>query len=332
MLGVIPAISINTFREAVRNRILYIILIFALLLMASSGIVRDLTIAAHDRVVRDLGLAAINFFGLAVAILVGIGLVYNELDKKSIYTIVSKPVSRWQFLLGKYFGLLLTIYVNILIMGVFFLAVINYQDMMSEDKTSDLLWTTNTSGEFVQVDNPALVYTKYVGASMVKAAGKGVANLFGFKTIEQTAHINAIIFVTCLELAIITAFAILYSSFSTPILSAIFTILTFIAGRLNQDIWAYGEKLREEGQLAQVGGVIKCYLAMGVTHLVPNLGLFRQSAQQINQQNYQGVTWIEMIQGPGGVSIPWGVLPYAFFYTAAILGLAILIFRSRNFK
>jgi len=71
---------------------------------------------------------------------------------------------------------------------------------------------------------------------------------------------------------------------------------------------------------------------MGVTHLVPNLGLFRQSAQQINQQNYQGVTWIEMIQGPGGVSIPWGVLPYAFFYTAAILGLAILIFRSRNFK
>lgn len=330
---VIPAIGLNTFREAVRNRILYIILIFALLLMASSGIVRDLTISAHDRVVRNLGLAAINFFGLAVAILVGINLVYNELDKKSIYTIVSKPVARWQFLLGKYFGLLLTIYVNILIMGVFFLAVINFQDQMSDDKLSDLMWKLNPqTGQIAQVENPGWVYAKYVASSMVTSAGRGVANIFGQKTIPQTHSINGIIFVTALELAIITAFAILYSSFSTPVLSAIFTIMTFIAGRLNQDIWAYAEKLKEEGYLATFGGLTKYFIAMATTHLVPNLGLFRQSAAQINESSYTGVNWVEFVTGPMNIPLPWGVLPYTLFYTGAILGLSILIFRSRNFK
>lgn len=333
--GIVPAIALNTFREAVRSRILYLILIFALLLMASSGIIRELTISAHDRIVRDLGLAAINFFGLAIAILVGIGLVYNELDKKSIYTIVSKPVARWQFLLGKYFGLLMTIYVNIVIMAVFFLAVIHYQNFMDEDRLSDIMWQRDATGQFVQVDNSSWVYTKYLGESVVKSAGLGVANLFGQKTIAQTQHLNSIIFVTALELAIITAFAMLYSSFSTPTLSAIFTILTFIAGRLNQDIWAYAQKLGEAR--AAIGGNIQYFLAMGAAHLVPNLGLFRESATGVNQPGYDGVQWFEMVRtvatgDPQGMPLPFGVLPYAFFYTAAILCLAMLIFRSRNFK
>ncbi|MFH0793744.1 MAG: ABC transporter permease subunit, partial [bacterium] len=102
------AIALNTFKEAVRNRILYILLIFALVLMGSSGVISDLSIAEPEKIVKDLGLAGINFFGLLIAIFIGIGLVYNELDKKTIYTIVSKPIDRHQFLLGKYFGLLLT--------------------------------------------------------------------------------------------------------------------------------------------------------------------------------------------------------------------------------
>ncbi|GEM_PF-46519 len=332
VFSVIPSISLNTFREAVRNRILYIILIFALLLMASSGIVRDLTIAAHDRVVRDLGLAAINFFGLAVAILVGINLVYNELDKKSIYTIVSKPVSRWQFLLGKYFGLLLTIYVNILIMGVFFLGVINYQDRVNEDKLAEVLWHQNASGQYEQVQHPTLTYTKYVATSIVASAGQGIANLFGAMTTPRTQYINGVIFATMLELAIITAFAILYSSFSTPILSAIFTIMTFIAGRLNQDIWAYAMELEKKGLRGTMAGNIKYYLSLGASHVVPNLGQYRESANQLNQAGYHGVQWVEMISRPGGISLPAGILPYTIFYTAAILGLSVLIFRSRNFK
>ncbi|HRR31918.1 MAG TPA: ABC transporter permease subunit, partial [Candidatus Sumerlaeia bacterium] len=110
------AIAFNTFKEAVRNRILYILLVFALLIMASSGIVGELTISARERIITDLGITSINFFGLLIAIFVGIGLVYNELDKKTIYTIVTKPIDRHQFLIGKYLGLLLTIYINILIM------------------------------------------------------------------------------------------------------------------------------------------------------------------------------------------------------------------------
>jgi len=76
------AIALNTFKEAVRNRILYILLIFALIIMGSSGIISDLSIAAEDKIIKDLGVASINFFGLLIAIFVGIGLVYNEIDKK----------------------------------------------------------------------------------------------------------------------------------------------------------------------------------------------------------------------------------------------------------
>ncbi|MCX7011303.1 MAG: ABC transporter permease [Candidatus Sumerlaeota bacterium] len=311
----IAAIAWNTFREAVRSRILYLILIFALLLMASSGIVRDLSIAAHDRVVRDFGLLCINLFGLAVAILVGIGSVYNELDKKSIYTIVSKPIARWQFLLGKYFGLLLTIYVIIFIMTVFFLMVLNYQDMTSEDALIQMMkergLTELTTG----------VHLRHDAASAVKAAGKGFLNLVGVDLIGSTRHITTIVLLTALELAVVTAFAILYSSFSTPTLSAIFTLLTFVAGRLNESIWEYSQQIltgQAGAGVATVGGIVKHWLVVLAYMVTPNLGAFR-------------VNTLDLADG-APLSIPWFTVPYGVLYAAMVLSLSIMIFRSRNFK
>lgn len=344
----IAAIAWNTFREAVRSRILYLILVFALVLMGSSGIVRDLAIQSHSRVLRDFGLACINFFGLAVAILVGIGLVYNELDKKSIYTIVSKPISRWQFLLGKYFGLLLTIYVNILIMTVFFLSVLHYLESTTGEKWEKVLYVKDPSGQVVLVDNPTWAAAKYTVGSMGRAAALAAANVVGVRNTKMTGEILWVVLFTALEMAIITSFAVLYSSFSTPTLSAIFTVMTFIAGRLNHDIWYSAEKFARENMLAQDSAKAASGAVLWLNHLLPvaspplfahlsewlrywmtilacaimpNLGAFKQSTLDMSGD--------VMFKSSATM---WPTAPYAVAYSATVLVLSVLIFRRRNFK
>src|SRR3990172_549606 len=118
MLGRITAIAKNTFREAIRNKILYILLAFAMILIIFSVILSALSIGQEEKIIKDVGLFAITFFGVLIAIMVGIGLIYNELDKRTIYVIISKPIHRYEFVLGKFFGLVLTIVVNIAIMSL----------------------------------------------------------------------------------------------------------------------------------------------------------------------------------------------------------------------
>lgn len=112
----ILSIGLNTFRETLREKLLYNLLIFALLMIGSSILLSRLTLGDANRLILDLGLASINLFGVIIAIFVGIGLVSKEIDKKTIYTIVSKPVPRYEFLLGKYLGLCITLLTNTVIM------------------------------------------------------------------------------------------------------------------------------------------------------------------------------------------------------------------------
>src|SRR5574337_15511 len=123
------SIAFNTFRENLRDKLLYNLLIFALLMIGSSLILMRLTLGEFHRLILDIGLGSINFFGVLIAIFVGIGLVSKEIEKKTIYTIVSKPVARYQFLLGKYLGLSLTLLINTAIMAAGLLAVLYFQDV-----------------------------------------------------------------------------------------------------------------------------------------------------------------------------------------------------------
>ncbi len=107
----------NTFREAIRDRILYNLLFFALLMIAISLLLASLTVGEQSRIIIDIGLGSINIFGVLIAIFLGIGLIIKEIDRKTIYNILSKPVPRYQFIAGKYLGLLITIIVNLAIMG-----------------------------------------------------------------------------------------------------------------------------------------------------------------------------------------------------------------------
>lgn len=123
------SIAFNTFRENLRDKLLYNLLIFALLMIGSSLILMRLTLGEFHRLILDIGLGSINFFGVLIAIFVGIGLVSKEIEKKTIYTIISKPVARFQFLLGKYVGLSLTLLINTAIMACGLLAVLYVQDV-----------------------------------------------------------------------------------------------------------------------------------------------------------------------------------------------------------
>ena len=116
----IGIIAFNTFRENLRDRILYNLLFFAFVLIGGSVVLGDLTIMEHHKIVTDMGLAAINVVGVIIGMFVGIGLVSKEIERRTVYTIMARPITRTQFVLGKYAGLVITLMANMLIMfGVF---------------------------------------------------------------------------------------------------------------------------------------------------------------------------------------------------------------------
>src|SRR2546425_2870323 len=111
-------IATNTFREAVRDRVLYNLIAFALLLTGAAVLVGQISIDIEKLVVINLGLTAVSLFGIVIAIFIGIGLVSKEIDKRTLYTVLSRPVRRWEFIAGKFFGLAGTLVVNTFLMAI----------------------------------------------------------------------------------------------------------------------------------------------------------------------------------------------------------------------
>lgn len=119
----IQAIASNTFREAIRNKLLYTLLGFGVLMIASGVLLATLSYVEVDEILQDVGLGAIRFFGGGIAIFVGIGLIHNEVDRRTIFTILSKPVSRSEFLVGKWAGLTFTVWLQLVLMAAAFALV-----------------------------------------------------------------------------------------------------------------------------------------------------------------------------------------------------------------
>jgi ABC-type transport system involved in multi-copper enzyme maturation permease subunit len=122
-LGRVAAIAGNTVREAVRSKVLYGLVFFALVMIAAGVVLAALSYVERERILQDIGLASIRLFGAAIAIFVGVGLIHKEVDRRTIFTILSKPVSRTEFLLGKYAGLVLTLWLQVVIMAAGFVAI-----------------------------------------------------------------------------------------------------------------------------------------------------------------------------------------------------------------
>ena len=248
----------NTIREASRNKIFYSIFFFALLIILTSFLFTDLTIAAFDRVLRDVGTAAIDFFGALLAIFLGVGLVSREVDKKTVYTVVTKPIRRADFIFGKFLGLSGVLLASLGVMFVSFVGVL-YVWSMDRPVLEPLLWY------FV---------------------------------------------LTLVELAVVVAFAILMSTFTSTTLSAFVTVGLYIIGHLTPDLYFFGQR----SDSASVK-----WLTKALYYVLPNLERFSVSRQVTHN--------LAVDPGTAGLTILYGL-----FFVAAFLVAAVVVFERRDFK
>lgn len=121
------AIVVNTFRETVRDKVLYGIVFFAVVFILFTLVLGELSLNEEKRIIVDLGMSGISIMSLLLAVVLGVGMLYKEIDRKTLYPILSKPVGRWQFVLGKYLGMNLTLLIQIILMTAVFTAVLYYK-------------------------------------------------------------------------------------------------------------------------------------------------------------------------------------------------------------
>jgi ABC-type transport system involved in multi-copper enzyme maturation permease subunit len=262
-------IAVNVFRESVRDKVLYNLVAFAILLMGASYLLGQLTAGQDVKIIKDLGLAATSIFGLFIAIFIGIGLVSKEVERRSIYGLLAKPIERHQLVLGKYAGLLLTLAVNLAVMTAALYVVLAFMSW-EEIPFVKLGW-----------EAPA------VDPAMLKAIG-----------------------LTFVELSVVTAIALFFSTFSTPLLSAAFAFGLFVAGRFSADLRNFNQVVDSRAAAA---------LAQGLYWVLPNLAPFDVRSQVVHAQ-----------------PVPAGYLAlttaYGVIYIAALLAAATFIFSRRDFK
>jgi ABC-type transport system involved in multi-copper enzyme maturation permease subunit len=116
-LSRIVAVTANTFRETVRERVLYNLVFFAILMTLSGLLLGQLSIRQDEKIIKDIGLAAMDLFGTAIALFIGVGLVSKEIERRSLYPLLAKPLTRDELYLGKFLGLAFTLLVNIAVMA-----------------------------------------------------------------------------------------------------------------------------------------------------------------------------------------------------------------------
>jgi ABC-type transport system involved in multi-copper enzyme maturation permease subunit len=258
MSGRITHIASNTFREAVRDRVLYNLIAFALLISGAAVLVGQISIDIERLVVINLGLTAISLFGVVIAIFVGIGLVSKEIEKRTLYTVLSRPVRRWEFIVGKFFGLAGTLTVNTFFMAAGVFAALLY-----------------VSHHFQRSDGWVLVALYFI----------------------------------VLQFLMVTALALLFSSFSSPLMSAVFAFSLFVIGSFAEDL---------RGFAGMAHGVTR-WLATGAAYLVPNLSALNIVTSVAHEQPVAG----QLILFNTG---------YALVYAGMVLCAAVLIFEYRDLK
>ncbi len=249
------AIGWNVFREAVRDKVLFNLLFFSLLMIVGAGVLSTLTVGERTRIIIDIGLAAMSLFGTLIAIFLGVSLVSKEIDRRTIYNILSKPILRFQFLLGKYLGLAITLGVNLALMCAVFVAL------------------------FV-----------FMGQSLSPALLAPIGMIY-------------------LELLVVVAVSLFFSTFTTGTLSAIFALAVYLIGHLSAVVLSMVQQ--SEG-IARGFGYLLYYL-------LPNF-------ENFNYKKYAS----HLAPIPDGqieISLGYGVA-----YIAFTLALATWVFQYREFK
>lgn len=253
-MRVVLAIARNTFREAIRDRVLYLFLGFAALVLVSSKLFGMLTVGDEAKVIKDLGLAGIQFFSMLIAVMMSVLLISREVDSRTVFNILSKPVPRWKFLIGKYCGLLATVAVNLILMVILLVVVV-------------------------------ALYQREFDAGLLLAAA-----------------------MTLLEMALLTAFATLFSVLTRPILGSVMTLSVFVIGHVTEDIWLLTK---------HVTAAVTRPLIAALYYVLPNLERFNFKAEVVH-----------------GFDIPVAAVAwagvYGLTYTVLVLVLACLRFGRKD--
>ena len=269
MIRSVGIIALNVFRESVRDKVLYNLVFFAIALMGASYLIGQLTAGQDVKIIKDLGLAATSIFGLFMAVFIGIGLVSKEVERRSIYSLLAKPIARHHLVIGKYLGLVLTLAVNLAVMAAALYAVLAY-----------MAWTA-----------PAMAAA-------------------GWERRALDPDLLKAFVLTFFELSIVTAIAVFFSTFSTPILSAAFTFGLFVAGRFSTDLRNFNQVI--ESPVANA-------LTTALYWLLPNLSSFDVRAQVVH-----------------GQAVPLASMAlagaYAVLYISALILAATAVFARRDFK
>lgn len=260
----IGIIALNTFRESIRDKILYNIGLLALALTLFSIVLGEWSVFDRAYVIKSTTLTVMSLSGLLISIFVGISLVQKEIQRRTVLTLLSKPISRASFVVGKYFGLLAVVAVHLLLLtGIFYL--------------------------------------------MLLATSAG-----------PTLYLLAAVYLIFCEMAVVIAIALLFSSFSSTVLSALFTLGVYFAGHLSNELL---EQVRFASRMGEMGDASTAFLekfAVVIHAVFPGLYRFNVSTYVVH-----------------GVALPdmylfWNTL-YALGYVGVFLGIASWWFSRRDF-
>ena len=262
-------VAIAVFRESVRDKVFYNLVLFALLLVGASILIGQLTAGQDVKIIKDLGLAATSLFGLFISIFVGINLVSKEVDRRSVYPLLAKPIRRAEFILGKYVGLLLTLLVNTIVMAIALYAVLF----------------------FLARGVPAQIQKAWDAPALDPALLKAIALIY-------------------LNLAVVTAVALFFSTYSSPMLSAVFTLGIYVVGQFNADLQHFDKIVNAPAAIA---------IAKACYYVLPDFAKFDVK--------------LAVVHGlPVARTYIAATAAYAALYVAALLCGAIVIFSRRDFK
>jgi Cu-processing system permease protein len=303
----ILAIALNTFREAVRDRVLYGVLGFAILVLGFTLALAELSIEEQRRVVLDVGLASISLFSVVIAVFLGSSLLYKEIERKTLYVILPKPVRRYELLVGKFVGITLTASVFVGVMGAVQLYVMSIQ----ADAEPALLIGAPLGLAAVL---GTLFYRATDRTSMAPlASALALAAMAGVCATTEAAVLpilEALVLIVG-EVILLAAVAMLFGSFSTPFLTGAFTIGVWLLGRSADTMASMHSRVLPEN--------VRTFLH-GLAWVVPNFHLFVPSMHALEPSE--------------GALSPLAYLgssmTYAVLYSAALLVVASAMFQRRD--
>jgi ABC-type transport system involved in multi-copper enzyme maturation permease subunit len=270
MMSRIGLVAWHVFKESVRDRVLYGIAGFGLLLVGASFAIGQITAGQDLKIIKDLGLAAIEMAGVLITVFIGVGLVSREIDRRSIFSLLAKPLPRWEFIVGKYLGLVLTVAVNIWAMTAALYLMLG--------------WIT-----FVTPTNLRLAWD---------------APAIDPRLLIQIALFTA-------ELALLTAIALFFSTFSSSaLISVVFTVSLYVMGLASADLRNFNDIVD----------------APVVGHVVSAVGWIVPAFSEFDLKN-------DIVHGR---PIPSGqvsaALAYSAIYVATLVTAAVAVFSRREFK